>query len=112
VNTARLSGSEKARWLEVWPGVASAVSVLLAVSYLRLVVGARFALLEAGVAQLLYQVGFGVAHFYDGYTGLTITVLGILTLFALMQLTGRIQWSAVFASEPAPPEPSGPRPAV
>ena len=93
-------------------GVASAVSVLLAVSYLRLVVGARFALLEAGVAQLLYQVGFGVAHFYDGYTGLTITVLGILTLFALMQLTGRIQWSAVFASEPATPEPSGPRPAV
>jgi hypothetical protein len=93
-------------------GIASAVSVLLAVSYLRLVVGARFALFEAGGAQLLYQVGFGVAHFYDGYTGITITVLGILTLFALMQLTGRIQWSTVFASEPVGPEPTTPRPAL
>lgn len=83
--------------VEVAFGVASAVSVLLTVSYLRLVVGARFAFVEAGLAQLLYQVGFGAAHFFDGFTGLTITVLGILTLFALMQLTGRIKWSEVFA---------------
>lgn len=88
--------------------LASAVSVLLTVSYLRLVVGARFAFVEAGLAQLLYQVGFGVAHFFDGFTGLTITVLGILTLFALMQLTGRIKWSEVFGSEPEPPKARGP----
>ena len=88
--------------------VASAVSVLLVASYLRLVVGARFALMEAGIAQMLYQVGFGVAHFYDGFTGLTITVLGILTLFALMQLTGRIRWSdALRAAAPvAAPTPT------
>lgn len=73
--------------------LASVVSVGLVASYLRLVVGGRFALVEAGLAQLLYQVGFGVAHFYDGLTGLTITVLGIVTLFALMQLTGRVEWS-------------------
>lgn len=93
-------------------GVASVVSVVLVVSYLRLVVGGRFALLEAGIAQLLYQVGFGVAHFYEGFTGLTITVLGILTLFALMQLTGRIRWGeALKSSTPAPRSPA-PAPAA
>ncbi len=75
--------------------LASAVSVLLVVSYLRLVVGPRFALVEAGLAQLLYLVGFSLAHFWEGFTGLTVTVLAILTLFALMQLTGRIRWSQV-----------------
>lgn len=73
--------------------LASVVSVGLVASYLRLVVGARFALVEAGLAQVMYQVGFGIAHFTDGYTGLAITVMGIITLFALMQLTGRISWS-------------------
>ena len=77
--------------------LSSAVSVGLVASYLRLVVGSRFAFLEAGVAQLVYQVGFSLAHFYDGYTGLSITVLVVLTLFLLMQLTGRLSWSAVFA---------------
>jgi inner membrane protein involved in colicin E2 resistance len=89
--------------------LSSAVSVLLVSSYLRLVVGARFALVEAGLAQLLYQVGFAVAHFWDGFTGLTITVLGIVTLFALMQLTGRIDWSKALAGQQAKPvpEPAG-----
>ncbi len=83
-------------------GTSAATSVLLVVSYLRLVVGARFAFVEAGIAQMLYQVGFAVAHFFDGFTGLTITVLGILTLFALMQLTGRIDWQKALSSRPAP----------
>jgi hypothetical protein len=77
--------------------LSSAVSLGLVASYLRLVVGLRFAFVEAGLAQLLYQVGFSFAHFYEGYTGLSITVLVILTLFLLMQLTGRLSWSAVFA---------------
>jgi hypothetical protein len=75
--------------------LSSAVSVFLVGSYLRLVVGPRFALLEAGLAQVLYQVGFAAAHFWDGYTGLTITVLGIVTLFLVMQLTGRVRWDEV-----------------
>jgi hypothetical protein len=32
----------------------------------------------------LYQVGFSIAHFHEGYTGLSVTVLVILTLFLLM----------------------------
>jgi inner membrane protein involved in colicin E2 resistance len=77
--------------------LSSVVSVGLVTSYLRLVVGTRFALLEAGLAQLVYQVGFSLAHFYEGYTGLSITVLVILTLFLLMQLTGRLSWSMALA---------------
>jgi inner membrane protein involved in colicin E2 resistance len=77
--------------------LSSAVSVGLVASYLRLVVGPRFALLEAGLAQLFYQVAFSLAYFYEGYTGLSITVLVIVTLFLLMQLTGRLSWSAALA---------------
>ena len=63
-------------------------SVFLVVSYLRVLVSSRFAFVEAGLAQLVYLVGFALAHFAEGFTGLTVTVLAILTLFLLMQ------WSA------------------
>lgn len=86
--------------------LASFTSIVLVVSYLRLVVGTRFAFVEAGLAQLLYQVGFALAHFWDGFTGLTITVLAIVTLFLLMQMTGRVKWSEVLTTRPAPPKPA------
>jgi hypothetical protein len=79
--------------------LSSVVSLLLTISYLRLVTGPRFALVEAGAAQLVYLIGFALAHFFDGMTGLTVTLLGIGTLFALMQLTGRIQWARVFSGD-------------
>jgi len=83
--------------------LCSCVSVLLVVSYLRLVVSPRFATREAAGAQLLYLVGFSLAHFWEGFTGLTVTVLAIVTLFALMQLTGRVRWAEVFASAATKP---------
>jgi inner membrane protein involved in colicin E2 resistance len=86
--------------------LSSAVSVLLVVSYLRLAVSPRFAFVEAGIAQLVYLVGFSLAHFWDGFTGLTTTVLAIATLFLIMQLTGRIKWSEALAQKPeALPQP-------
>lgn len=86
--------------------LSSVVSVFLVISYLRLVVGARFAFVEAGLAQLLYLVGFSMAHFWEGLTGLTITVLSIVTLFALMQLTGRVKWNEVLSGKLPQPEPA------
>ncbi len=77
--------------------LASAASILLVVSYLRLVVSARFAFVEAAAAQLVYLIGFSLAHFWDGFTGLTVTVLSVITLFVLMQLTGRLRWSDLLA---------------
>lgn len=76
--------------------LSSCVSLFLTVSYLRLVAGPKFAVFQAGGAQLLYLVGFSLAHFWEGFTGLTVTVLGIVTLFALGQLTGRVPWTEVF----------------
>ena len=80
--------------------IASVVSIGLVVSYLRLVVGPRFAFREAALAQFTYLVLFSYAFFFKGFTGLAITIGSILTLFAAMQLTGRIRWSEVFAAEP------------
>jgi inner membrane protein involved in colicin E2 resistance len=86
--------------------IASAVSVGLVVSYLRLVVGLRFAAFEAGTAQLIYLVLFSYAFFWKGYTGLAITVIAIITLFVVMQATGRIRWSERFAARNAALRPS------
>ena len=79
---------------------ASATSIVLVVTYLRLVAGARFAFVEAGLAQLVFLVLFSYAFFFDGYTGLTVTVGAILTLFVLMQLTARVDWSRALARQP------------
>ncbi len=77
--------------------ICSLVSIALVVSYLRLVVGLRFAAIEAGMAQLIYLVLFSYAFFFEGFTGLTITIGSILTLFVVMQMTGRIRWAEKFA---------------
>jgi hypothetical protein len=82
---------------------ASVVSVALVVSYLRLVTGLRFALVEAGLAQLVYLVLFSYAFFFEGLTGLVVTVGAILTLFVVMQLTGRIRWAERFTAAPRAP---------
>jgi hypothetical protein len=81
--------------------ICSVVSIFLVVSYLRLVVGMRFALVEAGAMQLVYLVAFSYAFFLEGMTGLAITIGAILTLFLVMQWTGRVKWSEVFAGRGA-----------
>jgi inner membrane protein involved in colicin E2 resistance len=81
--------------------IASIVSVALVVSYLRLAVGMRFAALEAGTAQFIYLVLFSYAFFWKGFTGLAITIIAIITLFVVMQATGRIRWSERFAARAA-----------
>ena len=76
---------------------AAAVSLALVVSYLRVVTGMRDALLKAGVAQAIFLVLFSYAFFFEGFTGLAITVGAILTLFVLMQMTARVSWDNVFS---------------
>jgi len=90
-------------------GIAAAVSLALVVSYLRLVTGMRHALLQAGGAQAVFLVLFSYAFFFEGVTGLAITIGAIITLFVLMQITGRVSWDEVFASGvgSAPPQGAG-----
>jgi hypothetical protein len=73
--------------------IASVVSVLLVVTYARLFVGWKFALREMGIAQALYLVLFSVTFLWKGFTGLSITIGAILSLFVMMQVTGRSRWN-------------------
>jgi hypothetical protein len=102
--------------------ICAAVSVFLVVSYMRLAAGVKFAVSYVALAQLIYLVGFSYAFFWKGYTGLTVVIGAIATLFVLMQATGRIDWFKVFRKpaparvpeaapvQPAPPTPPLPRP--
>ena len=78
--------------------ISSIVSAVLVVSYLRLVVDLRFAVLDAGLTQLIYLVLFSYAFFFEGFTGLAVTIGAILTLFVVMQMTGRIRWEEKLGS--------------
>jgi inner membrane protein involved in colicin E2 resistance len=73
--------------------LSAAVSMGLVISYMRLVIGVKFALMEIGLSQFIYLVLFSSAFFFPGLTGLAITILCILTLFVLMQYTGRLDWA-------------------
>lgn len=76
--------------------ISSIVSIVLVVSYLRLVVDLRFAVVDAGLTQLIYLVLFSYAFFFEGFTGLAVTIGAILTLFAVMQMTGRLRCEEKF----------------
>jgi hypothetical protein len=73
-------------------GIASLVSLALVVSYARLFVGLRVMLREVTLAQLIYLVLFSFTFFWSGFTGLAITIGAIVTLFVMMQVTGRVDW--------------------
>ena len=76
--------------------ISSVVSLFLVVSYLRLVVGGKFAIFQAGLLQLVYLVLFSYTFFFRGYSALIVTIASIITLFVVMQMTGRISWDEKF----------------
>jgi hypothetical protein len=57
--------------------------------------GSRYALLHAGAAQLLFPVLFSDAFFFEGYTGLTVAIGAVVTLFVVMQATASVRWEEV-----------------
>ena len=77
--------------------VAACVSLLLVTLYLAKVAGARFAR-AAAVAQFAYMVLFSYSFFFDGITGLTITVGAVITLAILMIKTAGTDWSHAFGA--------------
>lgn len=79
--------------------VSSAVSILLVMTYLSRAVGVKFALFEAGISQFIFLILFSFAHFYEGYTGLAITIGAILTLAVVMHLTAKIDWEEIFKDQ-------------
>jgi len=82
--------------------ISAIASVGLVVSYLRLVVSTSFAIREAGAAQLIYLILFSYAFFFEGFTGLAVTIGAVVTLFVVMQMTGRIRWQEKFSRAAGP----------
>ncbi len=91
--------------VDVWVafGTSSAVSIFLVVTYARHFVGWRFAIREMGLSQLVYLVLFSFSFFWEGMTGLAVTIGAILTLYLMMQHTGSVDWSSVLAAKDEPP---------
>ncbi len=77
-----------------------AVSLVLVIPYTARAVSPRFALLGVAPSQIVYQGVFGVAHFFDGYTGLTVTLGAVATLGTVMHLTAKVDWQERFVGRP------------
>ncbi len=78
--------------------IATLVSCLLTFSYLTRVNDWKHAAIST-LLQLLYLVVFSLSFFYRsptglGITGLIVTIISVITLFVLMQLTSKIKWEA------------------
>ena len=83
--------------------LAAAVSLALVTGYLWRATTAKFAAISA-VAQFAYMVLFSYSFFFDGLTGITITVGAIITLALLMAFTARVKWdTALTTVRPVPP---------
>lgn len=79
--------------------LAALVSLILVSGYLLLAFGARFARIAA-LAQFGYMVLFSYSFFFDGLTGLAITIGAIATLAMLMVATAKINWTEKFTKKP------------
>lgn len=91
--------------------IAAVTSVVLVLAYLRTVVGANRALLEIAVSQFVFLVLFSYSFFFEGFTGLAVTIGSVVTLAFFMWKTARVDWDTVFVPRPRaghPPEVTSP----
>ena len=84
--------------------IAAAVSLALVNGYLWRATTAKFAAISA-VEQFAYMVLFSYSFFFDGLTGITITIGAIITLALLMAFTARVKWDDALTSSRAVPPP-------
>ncbi len=82
--------------------IAAAVSLALVNGYLWRAAGGKFAAIST-VAQFAYMVLFSYSFFFDGLTGITITIGAIITLALLMAFTARVKWDEALISRAVPP---------
>lgn len=77
--------------------IASVTSVLLCVGYLWLVLGAGKALTEIALSQFVFLVLFSYSFFFEGLTGLAVTIGSVITLGYFMVKTAHVDWGTVFS---------------
>jgi len=84
-------------------GIAALTSVALVVGYLRAVLGHSKALLEIAISQFVFLVLFSYSFFFEGLTGLAVTIGSVVTLGYYMTKTAKVDWDQVFAKAPKIP---------
>lgn len=77
--------------------ISAAVSLALVSGYLFAAAGRHFARIAA-LAQFAFIILFSYSFFFEGLTGLTITIGAIVTLALLMITTARVNWAEKFTS--------------
>ena len=80
--------------------IAALVSLGLVGSYVHAVSQGRLTRLVV-TAQVAFMVLFSYSFFFEGITGLTIAIGGIVTLALLMQRTARVDWAVVMGKKRA-----------
>lgn len=94
--------------------LAAIVSMLMVSGYLHIIVGKRLSI-PASAAQFVYLILFSYSFFFDGLTGLTLTIIGITSLAILMYVTARVNWENVLSltwKKDAPKKPASETPAI
>ena len=76
--------------------IACVVSLILTVTYVMHFLSKKMAFLVVPLTQIVYLFVFSVSFFFDGITGLIVTICAVTTLFILMQLTAKHDWQEVF----------------
>jgi hypothetical protein len=83
-------------------GIASVTSIALVVGYLRAALGKSKALLEIAISQFVFLVLFSYSFFFEGLTGLAVTIGSVVTLGYYMARTAKVDWDTVFQRAPKP----------
>lgn len=76
--------------------ISSVVSLALTVSYVMHFLTKKMAFLIVPLTQIVYLFVFSFSFFFDGITGLIVTICAVTTLFILMQLTAKQNWYKLF----------------
>jgi len=76
--------------------IASFVSLILTITYLRVFTPPKMAYLYAPLTQFIYLIIFSYSFFFKGMTGVIVTIFSVITLFILMQITAKVNWENIF----------------
>ncbi len=77
--------------------ISAVVSLILTITYVKLIATKKMAFIYAPAIQFIYLIVFSFSFFFDGITGIIVTICSVITLFILMQATGRINWDEEFS---------------
>ncbi|HEY5793092.1 MAG TPA: inner membrane CreD family protein [Chthoniobacterales bacterium] len=85
--------------------LSALVSMVLVSGYLHAMGGRALSSISIP-AQFAYMVLFSYSFFFDGFSGLTITLGAVATLAILMIATAKVDWSEKFSRKPPVPIPA------